>query len=133
MRYANKLDAEHAKIHDVARRYSMNQRAVQEFVLFEFAFRQSGSEMRTVHGNIEPLQDVRQRAQMVLVAVGEDDGGDVLAKLFQEFEVGNRNIDAVSALFGKAHARVENEHLVAVAHSHAIHPKLANAAERDDL
>src|SRR5206468_5789228 len=116
MRYAYKLDAEHAKFHDVARRYSVIQRVVQEFVLFEFAFRQSGGEVRTVNRNIEPLQDVRQRAEMVFVAVREDYGRDVLAKLLEEFEVGNGNVDAVRTLFRKAHARVENQHLVAVTH-----------------
>jgi hypothetical protein len=51
----------------------------------------------------------------------------------RKIKVRDADVDAVSRLFGKAHAGVENQHLVAVAHSHAIHSKLADTAERNDL
>ena len=70
---------------------------------------------------------------MIFVTVRQDDGGDVVAILFEEIEVRNGDIDAVGGFFRKAHAGVENEHLVAIAHSHAIHSKLADTAERNDL
>jgi len=70
---------------------------------------------------------------MIFVTVREDDGGDVVAILLEEGEVWDRDVDAVSQLLGKAHPGVENQHLVAVPHSHAIHSKLADTAERDDL
>ena len=70
---------------------------------------------------------------MIFVTVRENDRGDVVAILFEEVEVGNADIDAVGSLFGKAHAGVEDEHLVAVAHSHAIHPKLADTAEGNNF
>jgi len=42
------------------------------------------------------------------------------------------DVDSIAVL-GKPHPGVENQHLVAVTHSHAIHSKLADTAERDDL
>ena len=71
--------------------------------------------MRRVNRNVELLQNIRQRAEVIFVSVREDDGSDVLPVLFEKIEIGNADIDAVDALFGKAHARVEHEHLVAVA------------------
>ena len=111
----------------------MDQRVAHQVVLFEFAFRQAGGEMRTVDGNVEFLEDVRQRTQMVLVTVGEHYRSDVVAILFEEVKIRNANVNTVSSLFGKAHAGVENDHLILVTHSHAIHPKLADTAEGDDL
>ena len=70
---------------------------------------------------------------MVFVSVGQDYRGDVVAILFEKIEVGNANVNTVGGLFGKSHARVQDEHLIPVSHSHAIHPKLADAAERNDL
>ena len=68
---------------------------------------------------------------MVLVPVRQDDGDDVVAVLFEVVEVGHADIDAVSGLFREAHPGVEDNHVVAVAHGHTIHPELADAAERD--
>src|SRR6185369_5153680 len=70
---------------------------------------------------------------MIFVTVREDDCGDVLAILVEKAKVWVRDVDAVSRLFGKAHPGVENDHLVAVSHSHTIHSKLADTAEWDDL
>src|ERR1043166_8642003 len=70
---------------------------------------------------------------MIFVSVREDDGSDVVLVLVEKTKVWNRNIDAVSRFLGKAHPGVENQHLVTVPQSHAIHSKLADTTERDDL
>jgi hypothetical protein len=67
------------------------------------------------------------------MTVSEDDGGDVVAIGFEKLEVWNRDVDAVRGLLREAHAGVENNHLVAVSQSHAIHSKLADTAEWNDL
>ena len=89
--------------------------------------------MGTIDGNVEFLEDIRQRAQMIFVTVGEHYSSDVVAILFKEVEIGNANVNTVSSLLGKTHAGVEDEHLVPITHSHAIHPKFADTAERDNL
>ena len=102
-------------------------------MLFEFAFSKTSSEVGTVNRNVELLKDIRKRAEMILVSVSEDDGGYVLPIRFEKLEVRNRNINAVSRLFMKAHYGVEDNHLVAISKSHAIHSKLTNTAEWNDL
>jgi hypothetical protein len=89
--------------------------------------------MGTVNRNVEFLQDVGQCADVVFMTVSENYCSDVIAILFEKIEVRNTNVNAVSGLFGKTHARVKDEHLILVTHSHAIHPKLADTAEGNDL
>ena len=72
-------------------------------------------------------------AEVILMAVREYDGHNVLLILFEDFEIGNANVYAVDALFGKAHARVEDEHLVAVAQQSAVHSELADTAEGNNF
>ncbi len=99
----------------------------------EFAFRQSQGEMRSVNRDVEFFQNVGQRTQMIFMAVRENDRRDLVAILFEDFEVGNADIDAIDALFGKAHARIKDEHLVAKAQQSAVHPELADAAEGNNF
>ena len=72
-------------------------------------------EVRRVNRHIKSFQYVRQRAQVILVAVRENNRGDVVSIFFEGAEVRNRNVDAIDALFGKAHARIDDNHLVAKA------------------
>src|SRR5438876_5701362 len=66
---------------------------------------------------------------MIFVAMGQDDRRDLVAELFEDFEIGNADIDAIDAFFGKAHARIDDNHLVAKTQQRAVHPKLADTAE----
>src|SRR6185503_21266645 len=111
----------------------MEQYVAEQIVFFEFAFRESRSEVRTVYRNVELLQQVRQRTEVIFVTVRENYRGDVVAVLVEKTEVRNRNIHSIRRLLRKPHPGVENQHLVTVTHSHAIHSKLADTAERDDL
>src|SRR5437016_4788864 len=111
----------------------MQHHIAQYAVLVEFVFRQTKCEPRSVNRHIEFFQNVGQRAEMIFVAVRQDDRRDLVAKLFEDFEIGNGNIDAIDALFGKAHARVDNDHLVAKTQQRAVHPKLADTAEGNDF
>src|SRR5437762_4766570 len=102
-------------------------------MLFELALREPRGEIRAIHRNIEFLEDVRQRTEMVFVSMCEDYRSNVVPKFFEEVKIRDANVNSVGGLFGKAHACVENQHLVRVAHRHAIHSKLTYAAERNDL
>ena len=63
----------------------------------------------------------------------ENDRGDVVAVLVEETEIGDAHVHAERGLGGEAHPGVEDDHLVAVAHRHAVHPELADPAKRDNL
>src|ERR1044072_9461804 len=121
MRNADEFDLEHADIHDVARLDAMQQRIAEQLLFFEFAFRKSGGEVRTVNWDVELFEQVREGTEMIFVAMGQDDGGDIVAILVEKTEIWDRDVDAVSGLFGKAHPGARKHPLVAGPHSHAIH------------
>ena len=133
MRRANEFDGERSKSHDVARLDAMQHHVAQDSMLIQLAFRQSQREARRVNGNVDPFQHVRQRANVILVPMRENNRGDLLPILFEDFEIRNANIDAIDALFGKAHARIEHQHLVPKPQQSTVHPELADTAEGNDF
>ena len=68
---------------------------------------------------------------MIFVSVSEDDRRQIVAVFFEKVEIGNRNIYAEWRFFGKSHTGVDNDHFVGVPDAHAVHPKFADAAERN--
>src|SRR5207247_5679811 len=92
---ANEFDAEGAKLNHVARLDTMKQRITQQVMLFKFALRQCGSEMGAIYRNVKLLQDVRQRAEMVFVTVGENNRAYVVAILFEKIKLRDADINTV--------------------------------------
>jgi lysozyme len=133
MRRTNEFDRERTDGDYITRLDAMQHDIAENAVLIELAFRQAEREARSINRNIELLQDVRQRTEMIFVSVGENDRSNLVAILFEDLKVRNANVDAIDALFGKPHAGVDNDHLVAITQQRAIHPKLADAAEGDDF
>ena len=64
----------------------MNQHIVQQLVFFEFALGETGSEMRTVNGNVESLQEVRKCAEVIFVSVSKHYCRDVVLGTLRENE-----------------------------------------------
>src|SRR5215216_2085613 len=106
MRNAYELHLKGTDIDDVTRLDAMQQHVAEQVVFFEFAFREAGSEVRTVNRDVEPLEYVWQRAEMIFVTVCKDDGGDVVAILVEKREVWDRDVYAVGGFFRKAHPGV---------------------------
>ena len=102
-------------------------------MLIQLTFRQTQSEVRRVNWNVDLLQHIWQRAEVIFVAVRENDRRDVLLVLLENVEIRNADVDAIDTLFGEAHARIEDEHLVAVTHQRAVHPELADTAEGNNF
>ncbi len=106
---------------------------VEQLVLFEFAFDVGQREFGGVDGNLELAENPGQAADVVLVAVGEDDGADVLLVLNQVGDVGNDDVDAQQLRFGEHEAGVDDDDVVFPAKGEAVHAELAEAAEGDDF
>ena len=70
---------------------------------------------------------------MVFVPVCQHQRRQVIAVFFKKIEIGNGNIDTEGRFLGKAHAGINNDHLIAVPDAHAVHPEFADAAERYDF
>ena len=76
-------------------------------------------------------KQVRNGADVVLVAVGEDDRLDVVEAILEVAEVGKHEVDAWLVFFGEEHPAVDDEE-AAVEFDHVHVPAdLAEAAERN--
>ena len=106
---------------------------VQQFVLFELAFDIGQRELGGVDRNIELAQDPGQPADMVFVAVRQNDRRARAAVLDQIGDVGDDNVDAEKVALGEHEAGIDDDDVVFPADGQAVHAELAEAAKGDDL
>src|SRR5258705_894270 len=97
----------------------------------ELVFNVCESELGAPDRNIEFAQDPRQRADMVFVSVGENDGANVLPVLSKIGNVGDDDVDAEQFCFREHQAGIDDNNVVSPAHGHAVHTELAQPAERN--
>ena len=77
------------------------------------------------------MEGVGQRADVILVPVGEHDAADVADALLQPRDVRDDQVDAEHLLFGEHQPRVDDDDIVAAAERHHVATDLAQSAERD--
>jgi hypothetical protein len=78
------------------------------------------------HRHVEPAEQIRDRADVVLVAVRDDQTRD--AVIGERFEVGMNDVDTEASVV-EGHPAIDDEHLAALLEREAIHANLAQAAE----
>ena len=99
-----------------------------ESVLFELAVDVGEGELGAVDGDVELGEDPGQSADVVFVAVGEDDGADVLLVLDEVGDVGDDDVDAEELGLGEHEAGIDDDDVVFVAEGEAVHAELAESA-----
>ncbi len=84
-------------------------------------------------GMSPPLaEEVRRRADVVLVAVGEDQRLDLVEAVPDRAPVGEDQVDAGLVVLGEQHAAVDDQQPAVVLEDGHVAADLAEAAERDD-
>ena len=122
-----------APIVDLVAGLEGDQRVVVELVLLDLVAEQAARQGRGVDGHARELgQDVRQRADVVLVGVGDEERLDVGAALLEVGDVGDDEVDAEHLLVGEHQSAVDDDDLVAVLEDVHVLADLAHPAERDD-
>ena len=125
-------DLERADV-DLVARLERDQRVVVELVLLDLVAEQAARQGRGVDGYARELgEDVRQRADVVLVGMGDEERLDVGAALLEIGDVGDDEVDAEHLLVGEHQAAVDHDDLVAVFEDVHVLADLAYPAERDD-
>ena len=108
-------------------------RVVVELVLLDLVAEEAAGEGRGVDRHARELgQDVRQRADVVLVGVGDEEGLDLVLVLLEVGDVGDDEIDPEHLLVGEHQPAVDHDDVVAVLEHVHVLADLADAAERDD-
>src|SRR5262249_22059122 len=106
---------------------------VEKLVLVELVFDVGKSELGAPHRNIKFTENPGQAADVILVAMGEDDGANVLTVLEKIRDVGDNDVDPKQFGLGKHQASVNDNDVVSPAQGHAVHAELAKAAQRDNV
>ncbi len=106
---------------------------VQQAVLFQAPLHHRQREGRAINRHVDLAQQERHRADVIFVAMRQDQRADLVAVLFQIREIGRDDVDAQQFRIGKHHAGVDDDDVVPVADGHRIHTELAQTAERDQL
>ena len=88
---------------------------------------------RAVDRAVEERHHVRHGADVILVAVREDERLDLVAPRLDVGEVRDDQVDAQLVGVREHDAGVDEDGRVLPRHGHHVHAELAEAAERDDL
>ena len=102
-------------------------------VFLQLGLDQGQGELGADQGNVgAQAQQVRHGTDVVLVAVGQDDGHDVVEPVLDVGEIGQDQIDAGLGLLREEDAAVDDEQLAVDFEDGHVAADLPQAAERDD-
>ena len=103
-------------------------------MLVELGARHRGGQRAAEDGDVDRqlAQDPRQRAEVVLVAVGDDDALDVVDAVAQVGEVGQHEVDADHLGGREAQPDVDDDDAVLVLEDRHVLADLAQPAEGQD-
>lgn len=108
------------------------QQAGIQAMLAELAFHQPQGEGRSVHGHRPAAQEVGQRPDVILVAVGEQDGLEPIREGFEVGEVRHDGIDARLIIRRKELAAIHKEEAAGAVHDQRVHAELPQASDGDE-
>src|SRR5712692_226550 len=131
VRDRDELDFVRPNLHEAAGENFTKCGRLEEARFFETFLDERQREARSVNRYVQIAQNVRQRADVVFVAVSQDDGAHVRAVLLQIGGVGNDEVDAEELGFREHHARVDDDDVVAETQGQHVHSEFAETAERN--
>src|SRR6266478_7815733 len=129
VRHWNHFNFEWTDFDTPAGNHFAQRRRIEQTGFSDALFYQRQREPRSVNGNVQIAQNVRQRADVIFVAVSQNDGPYVLAILLQIGDVWNDQIDAQQFGLWKHHTGIDHDDVVAVAKRHHVHAELTETAE----
>lgn len=109
--HANHLNVHATEFYTLAGLHDVQLGLVVQVMLLELASNQANGERRTVDRHIKFLQQVWNRADVILVAVSDDQTFDFVHVLLDVRKVRNDKIDAEHFAVREGHAAVEDEHI----------------------
>ena len=92
------------------------------------------AQARAVDRNVDVAEEIREGADVVLVAVGDHHAPDPFFLIFQIFDViRDDQVDAQHIMVGEHNARVDDQDVAAVFDSRHIFSNFPQSSEGDDL
>ena len=102
-------------------------------MLFKVVFNVGQRELSCVDGDLELVENPGQAADVVHVAVGEDDAADMSLVLNEVSDIGNNDIDAQQLRLWEHESGIDHDNVVFPAQGQAVHAELAQSAEGDNF
>ena len=124
----------HPKLHLVAR-LDLHQLGVLDAVLGQLALDEAERELGRVDGHlaVEVLQQVRQRARVVLMPMRDDDAAQLVGVFQHVGVVGQDEVDARMVVVGEHEPSVVQDHVALAFEDGHVLADGVEAAQRDDL
>jgi hypothetical protein len=118
---------------DLVPGFEPDERVVVELVFLDLVSQEPARKDRRVDRHPRKLREhVRQRADVILVGMGDEERTDVGAALLEVGDVGDDEVDAKHLLVGEHQAAVDDDDVVAVLEDVHVLADLPYPAERDD-
>ena len=122
-----------ADMHDIPRADRLDGGAVGDARLLHLPLQHRHRQAGAVDDrDVEVLEVVRDAADVIFVAVGDDHAADALLVLAQIAGVGHHHIDAVHAVAGEGETGIDEHQLIAVFEDAGVLADLVQAAQRND-
>ena len=106
--------------------------ALVELVLLQLRADESERQLRAVDRCRHLPEEVRERADVILMGVGDEDAAEAALPLPDVGEVGDDDVDPEHLLLGEHEAGVDEDEVVVDLQDERVAADLAQAAERDD-
>ena len=106
---------------------------VGEAVLVQLQLDEARRHPGGIDGGVHIPHEVGDGPDVVLMAVGDEDGPDAVPVLDQVGEVGNDHVNAIHVVIREAHAHVHQDNVVAVLIDGEVLADLVETAERNDF
>jgi hypothetical protein len=107
-------------------------RDVTETMFFEPVPQKAESQRSAVHGNVEILQQERDRPDVVLVSVREQERPEPVGDLPETAEIGDDEVDPQHCFVGEHEARVHEDGGLAIVEQQGVEPEFAQSPQGDD-
>ena len=129
VRDADRLDAERAGLEAVARADHAKVRRLDEPVLLQSLRHERQGQGRAVHGHRRLAQQVRECADVILVAVGQDDRAERFTPAEHVREIGDDVVDPGELVVGEHESAVDRDQVLAGLDQHHVEADLAETSQ----
>ena len=122
-----------AQLHPVAGPYSIQLGLSKQVMLLQLAAHQANGKRGAVNRYVKGFQKVRDRADMILMAVGNHQALNSFLVPLHIGEIRNHQIHAQHISIGEGHAAVQQEHILAALKQGNVFPNFVQASEKRHL
>jgi len=130
VRQVNEFDAEGANLERLPGMHLAQHRGLRQFMFNQLGMRQRQGEGSAVDRHVNLFQQIGQAANVIFVAVRQDNGANTVAIGTHVTEVGNDNVHAEQFGVRKHDAAVNNNDVVVKLKRHHVHAEFAEATKR---